>query len=127
MSYRVYLTRDFKRDTKRLKKKYPSIVSDVSGLIEQLQERPDMGVLIKANLYKVRVAIKSKGRGKSGGGRVIYLVLQSSVEEGYLGLISLYDKSQQESHSDDQIEEAILEAIEAFEDAESSDGVDPVS
>jgi len=43
-------------------------------------------------LYKIRIAIESKGRGKSGGARVITYVLFS---RNTVYLTSIYDKSEQ--------------------------------
>jgi hypothetical protein len=53
------------------------------------------------NCYKIRLAIKSKGKGKSGGARVI---TQIQVVENNVFLLALYDKSEQENISDKEIE-----------------------
>jgi hypothetical protein len=46
------------------------------------------------------MAISSKGKGKSGGARVITYVL---VQDSTLLLLSMYDKSDKESISDNEI------------------------
>jgi mRNA-degrading endonuclease RelE of RelBE toxin-antitoxin system len=60
-------------------------------LFEELVENPYLGTSLGDNRYKVRVAVKSKGKGKSGGVRVItYLITEN--EEIYA--IDIYDKSE---------------------------------
>ena len=71
MSYNVIPTPDFRRMFKKLAKKYPSLKSDLQSLIEILAENPATGTNLGHNLYKIRLAISSKGKGKSGGARVI--------------------------------------------------------
>ena len=67
MSFNVIATDPFERKLKRLSKKYSSLKEDLSSVIEQLSEHPAMGTPIGKNCYKIRVAITSKGKGKSGG------------------------------------------------------------
>lgn len=71
MSYEVIALRPFERDLKRLLKKHPSLKKDIAALGAELEQDPFMGKPLGRDCYKVRVAITSKGRGKSGGGRVI--------------------------------------------------------
>ena len=73
---------------------------------EQLSEKPIQGSPLGKNCYKIRLAIKSKGQGKSGGGRVISCVV--SVEEKVV-LLSIYDKAEQESISDKKLTEILKE------------------
>jgi hypothetical protein len=54
------------------------------------------------------MAIKSKGKGKSGGARVITHV---KIEAVTIYLVSIYDKSDQENISDEQIKN-LLKDIE---------------
>ncbi|HRH70195.1 MAG TPA: type II toxin-antitoxin system RelE/ParE family toxin [Flavobacteriales bacterium] len=49
-----------------------------------------MGTALGHGLYKVRLAIASKGKGKSGGGRIITYVV---TEDAEVYLLSIYDKS----------------------------------
>lgn len=71
MSFKILTIPPFNKQLKRLAKKYPSIKQDFAKLLETLKSNPIQGVEIKENCFKVRLAIKSKGRGKSGGARVI--------------------------------------------------------
>ena len=104
MNYEVNTTKGFEKDAKKLKKKYPSIVGEISDLISKLETKPNMGTAIENNCYKIRLSIASKGKGKSGGARVItyFYVKASSVF-----LLSIYDKSDQDSISKEQIENSI--------------------
>jgi mRNA-degrading endonuclease RelE of RelBE toxin-antitoxin system len=72
MSYKAFAIPNFRRNIKKLSKKYPSIKSDFAVFLDDIVQNPFQGEpLGKGNCYKVRLAIKSKGKGKSGGARVI--------------------------------------------------------
>ena len=94
MNYEIEATPEFLRSSKQLKKKYRSLPSDLDNLIQQLITEPRTGVHLGDNLYKIRLAIKSKQRGKSGGARVITAVVDAT--ESIL-LVQLYDKSEIDS------------------------------
>jgi len=107
MSYSVYSTPDFRKLLKKLVKKYPSLKADLQGLIDILKEKPDSGIHLGHSIYKIRLAITSKGKGKSGGARVItYLVTQD--QEIYL--VYIYDKSQLDNITKEQILELLTKA-----------------
>jgi len=79
---------------KRLSKHYKSIRQDYAGLLDSLRENPLQGSDLGRGLRKVRMAITSKGKGKSGGARVItYTVLLKEVDSE-LKLLAIYDKSE---------------------------------
>lgn len=100
MSYSVYPTPDFKKSLKKLLRKYPSLKSDLKLLIDILKEKPDSGVHLGHGIYKIRLAIASKVRGKSGGARVITFLV-TKYQEIYL--VYIYDKSQLDNISKEQI------------------------
>ncbi|MBU1822971.1 MAG: type II toxin-antitoxin system RelE/ParE family toxin [Bacteroidetes bacterium] len=100
----ITFTPEFKRQYKRLAKKYSSLDSDMQNLIVKLQELPTTGKSLGKNVHKVRLAISSKKRGKSGGARVITYFIS---EDNELYLLSIYDKSEQASVSDEMIKELI--------------------
>lgn len=106
MSFVVDVTKGFEREAKRLLKRYGSLPTDISELIESLEETPHQGAPIGRGCYKVRLAIRSKGKGKSGGARVITCVV--AVRETVY-LLSIYDKSDQESISDAKLKEMLEE------------------
>jgi len=97
MSFVVRPTARFMRELKRLRKRYASIDADVEELGEVLSQEPHQGAPIGMSCYKVRLAIKSKGKGKSGGARVITCVI--ALRESVV-LLSIHDKSEQETISD---------------------------
>ena len=94
----------FRREAKKLIKKFPSLQEDLAILAGKLAENPIMGSPLGHRCYKVRLAISSKGKGKSGGARVItYLKAQPAT----IFLIAIYDKADQEAISDRQIKERL--------------------
>jgi len=90
VSYKVEVTSNFAKEFKPLAKKYRSLRAELAKLIADLEENPELGTPIGHNCYKIRIAIKSKGRGKSTGGRVITQVF---VSDKMVFLLSIYDKS----------------------------------
>lgn len=107
MSFVAETTKRFEREAKRLFKRYASLPDDLASLIDKLEEDPHVGAPIGRSCYKVRLSIRSKGKGKSGGARVITCVL--AVRETVY-LLSIHDKSEQESLSDAALK-AMLEEI----------------
>ena len=104
MSYKIITTHTFVRELKRLAKKHRSIKTDVYKLGEQLEENPTMGDEVIEHCYKIRMAITSKNKGKSGGGRVITYVY---VAQETVFLLSIYDKGEQKDISNQELKELI--------------------
>jgi len=100
MSYNIIATPKFRRELKRLVKKYPSLKDEYSELIYQLGENPKTGVSIGHDCYKIRLSISSKGKGKSAGARVITYLY---IEETTVFMISIYDKSERSNISDAEL------------------------
>jgi mRNA-degrading endonuclease RelE of RelBE toxin-antitoxin system len=100
MNYKIILTPNFQKEFKRLNKKYPSLKTDLIELTNSLLIQPVQGDEVFKNCYKIRFAIKSKGKGKSGGGRLINYVKLTSEKIYFL---SVYDKSDKETVSDQDI------------------------
>ena len=63
--------RRLKNNWKRRVKKIPSLKIEIARLIADLQENPSTGTALGNDCYKIRLAIASKGKGKSGGARII--------------------------------------------------------
>ena len=93
MSYDVRTTAPFERSAKRLNKKHSSLKSDLENLIISLGENPMQGDELSPGIRKIRMAITSKGRGKSGGARVITYTIVIAENEGSVYLIDIYDKA----------------------------------
>ena len=101
MKYLIDTSDEFEKSLKEIAKNQRSIKKDIKKLGESLSENPRQGILIKDNVYKIRMAITSKGRGKSAGARVITYVID---EDETVFLIDIYDKSEQENISDSRIQ-----------------------
>ncbi|MBN1927785.1 MAG: type II toxin-antitoxin system RelE/ParE family toxin [Prolixibacteraceae bacterium] len=107
MNYSVYPTPDFKKFFKKLAKKHPSLNTDLQALIKILKEQPDSGINLGHSIYKIRMSITSKGKGKSGGARIItYFV----TEDNEVYLVYIYDKGQLENITKEQIIELLKKA-----------------
>jgi mRNA-degrading endonuclease RelE of RelBE toxin-antitoxin system len=104
MPFNVAATPEFLVEAKRLARKYPSLKNDIAILAKQLEITPATGTPLGKNAYKIRLAISSKRKGKSGGARVITCV-KVVAERVYL--VSIYDKSQQSDISDKDLKERI--------------------
>lgn len=104
MSFKTSLSGKFQREAKRLIKKFPSLKKELFELRELLSKNPFEGTPIGHGCYKIRIAIASKGKGKSGGARVITYVF---VREETVYLLSIYDKSEQADISDKELKELL--------------------
>ena len=101
MSFEVIATDPFERKLKRLAKKHKSIALDLASIFEELEENPTLGVYLGKNCYKIRVAISSKGKGKSGGARIITYV---RVVKNTVFLMDIFDKTEQSTITDKEIQ-----------------------
>lgn len=93
MSFEVNTTSDFDRAAKNLVKRYRSFKTDLKELIISLELNPNQGTELSPGIRKIRMAITSKGRGKSGGARVITFTITVSEKTGRVYLIDIYDKA----------------------------------
>lgn len=103
MSYAVRPTAWFLKELKRLAKRYASIYDDVAQLGAELAVNPLMGKDLGGGVRKVRMAITSKHKGKSGGARVITLLVIGGAEQSTVLLLSIYDKSERSTLTDSEI------------------------
>ncbi|AMR25657.1 hypothetical protein A0257_00180 [Hymenobacter psoromatis] len=99
----------FRHQLKPLLKKYASLAGELRELNGQLLITPTLGKSIGRGCYKIRLAIASKGTGKSGGARVIIYV---RVVGETVFLLAIYDKSEQASISDQQVRELVAALVE---------------
>jgi hypothetical protein len=104
MSYNVKSIAVFEKQAKRLIKKYTSLKKELLKLINELKENPEHGTAIGKKCFKIRIAIASKGKGKSGGARIItnFVITDNTVY-----LLSIYDKSEKENITDKELEELL--------------------
>ena len=100
MSYKVETIAPFRKEAKKLSKKYASFKSELADLGSQLSLDPTIGKSLGNNCFKIRLAIASKGKGKSGGARVITHV---KITASTIFLLSIYDKAETDSISNEEI------------------------
>ena len=111
MNYEIIALPPFEREVKQLSKKYPSLKNDFKSFAERLSQNPFQGISLGKDCFKVRMAISSKNKGKSGGARVITCV---KVIDTRIFLMAIYDKSSKENLSEielDNLLKLIAEAI----------------
>jgi hypothetical protein len=104
MNYNVIVSADFDKDPKSLVKKYPSLKTEYAELYKSLEINPAQGTPLGKNCFKIRLAIRSKAVGKSGGARVITHV---KIIRQTVNLLSIYDKSGQATISAKELEARI--------------------
>jgi len=104
MNYQTVTTEDFDRKVKTLSKKYRSLKADLIAFEKELLANPTMGDDLGDNIRKVRMAIASKNKGKSGGARIITCTVLVNVTNTDIYLLTIYDKGEQESISKKEIE-----------------------
>lgn len=104
MSYKLKSTERFEKESKRLVKKFPSLKTELIDLFKSLQLNPKQGTSIGSDFYKIRLSIASKGKGKSGGARVITYI---AVVNETLYFATIYDKSEKATISQKELKEII--------------------
>ena len=104
MSFEVKTIDVFEKQAKRLIKKYKSLKDELLQLVNELKENPDQGKAIGKNCFKIRISIASKGKGKSGGAR---LITNFVINDSTIYLLSIYDKSDKENLTDKELDELL--------------------
>lgn len=94
MNWSVETTVEFLRMAKRLYKKYRSLLDDIDAFKDGLRDDPFQGAVLTPGIRKMRMAIKSKGGGKSKGARIITLTYAVDEETGNVILLLIYDHNQ---------------------------------
>lgn len=104
MSYKIELSPNFKKEAKKLTKKYPSLRAELTKLFTELEDNPTLGTPLGNDIYKIRLAIASKNKGKSGGARIMSFV---KITDTTVLLFSIYSKGDKDTISDTEIEELL--------------------
>ncbi len=104
MKYKIKFIETFEKQLKRLTKKYPSLKKEILNISQKLEIKPDLGTHIGKNCYKIRISIASKGKGKSGGARIITHFV---VSDDCVYLMSIYNKNDKESIYDKELDELL--------------------
>ena len=90
MNCRISISPDFEKALKSLAKRYQSMKEDYRQFLIDLHKNPFMGTHLGNNLRKVRLQITSKGKGKSGGARVITHTVLISSDGANVTLLTIY-------------------------------------
>ena len=93
MSFEILTTSYFDIEAKRLAKRHRSFIEDLQDFQEELLKNPYQGTELSPGIRKIRLSIDSKGRGKSGGARVITFTYLVDEKDGVVILLLLYDKA----------------------------------
>jgi mRNA-degrading endonuclease RelE of RelBE toxin-antitoxin system len=97
MTNKVIPTPIFERKFKRLSKKFSSLASEIENLEDILIEKPESGISLGANIYKIRLANKDKGKGKSSGFRIVTYLVYKTQNSTDIYLLTIFDKSEESS------------------------------
>lgn len=84
---------EFKRQFKRLAKKYHSLKTDYNAWLDEIYKNPLVGDDLGGGIRKIRMAIADKGKGKSGGARI--LTLNVKVSEDGMNVTLLENEEQE--------------------------------
>lgn len=109
MNFEIIALPKFQKQIKKLTKKYPSLKEEFEELVVKLESNPEQGKNLGKNCYKIRLSIKSKGKGKSGGARVITNIV---IAETTVYLLTIYDKSDQADLTDKELKELLKDVPE---------------
>lgn len=110
MNYEIVAIPFFKRAIKKLAKHYHSLPKDYEKLLSELKANSQLGIELGGGLRKVRMRISDKHKGKSGGARIITFTLIVAMDETRLHLVCIYDKSERENMTLDEIREVLIES-----------------
>ena len=109
MEVRIQVGQEFKRQFKRLAKKYHSLRHDFEQWKKEISNDPLIGDDLGCGVRKIRMAIESKGKGKSGGARILTLNAKISEDGQNVILLTIYDKGEISNVKDDFIKYLIEE------------------
>ena len=84
----------FARELKRLAKKHRSLKQDILLLKKDLELDPGLGIDLGDGFRKIRLKITSKGKGKSGGARVVTRDIIISQQHHKIIFVFIWDKSE---------------------------------
>lgn len=94
MNYSFEIAENFRKEVKRLSKKYRSLKNDLMVLQSEIIENPNIGEDLGSGFRKLRLKIASKNTGKSGGARVITLNVVIDQTSKKIIFVTIWDKSE---------------------------------
>ena len=110
----IRVTPDFKKQLRKLEKRYRKIKSDLEPILMQIKMGEIVGDRlqgISAEIFKVRIRNSDVNRGKSGGYRVIYWL---KLPERAI-LLDIYSKSDRDDVETNIIQNIITEFVDIDE------------
>lgn len=110
MKFEIVLHSNFEKEYKPLAKKYPSLKQDIQSVIDKIEKELTLATDLGDGFKKIRISIKSKGKGSSGGARLIAHETIIAVENTKVIFASIYNKGDHNS-----INITVLKEIIAFE------------
>jgi len=109
MKLRVIEQELYQKAYKKLSKQYRHLQNDINTFLDSINSKEDLGIELKANVFKVRVKNSDKNRGKSAGYRLISYL---TIVDNELHLLYIYDKSKLENLTEKEIDNLIIQQIE---------------
>lgn len=92
---KVYTIPEFDKSLVKLSKKYRSLKAEYLEFVEKVENDGVQGVSLGNGIFKARFAVKSKGKGKSGGLRIIsYHDVIVALDGEVILLVDIYDKNE---------------------------------
>lgn len=104
MSYNIVVSEEATKEIKRLGKKCRLFKTDFADWLTTLEDTPNQGEPLGKDCYKVRLAIRDKNKGKSGGARAITCI--KVVDERVITM-AVYDKSELGALQDKELGERL--------------------
>ena len=92
MKYNIEIDVEFSTEFKKLIKKFPSLKSDFQKILDNLENELLLADDLGNGFKKIRINIKSKAKGSSGGGRIITYETIVSVGEKSIIFATIYNK-----------------------------------
>lgn len=103
----IFFSEHFKKQLKRLQKKFPHIKNDLLKIIGSF--RVEHAVSIGQSVYKIRIQSSDMQKGKSGGFRsYIFLYIKKDLPVP----LCIYAKSETESISENELEYHFMQTFE---------------
>ncbi len=97
MNYKTEIYKEFSKEFKTLLKKFPSLKSDFQNILDNIEKELNLADDLGNGFKKIRINIKSKGKGSSGGGRVITYETIIAIENKLVLFVSIYNKGDYDS------------------------------
>lgn len=92
MNYKTEINKEFSKEFKTLLKKFPSLKADFQKVLDNIDKELTLADDLGNGFKKIRINIKSKGKGSSGGGRIITYEAIVALDNKLVIFASIYNK-----------------------------------